>query len=266
MTVEANEIVKGLEPKLTFLQELEEIANEMEKSGTRACFDDFEVCNAHGEYQTNKDLGNGKVICINHMCPVCHSELKAKEIIGKSGIQKRFLNCSFRNYRTETEEQSYVSKRLQAFAENFPRILKSGSSIVLSGSVGTGKTHLSSAVANQLALSGYTSCLRTVSELVQSVRDGWNRANGKTSSQVIDEYVEFDLLIIDEFGVQSGTNNELNIVFDIVNARYAEQKPIMALTNLTEEQFKHSMGERIHDRLTHNGALLTMDWESYRSK
>lgn len=252
--------------EMSFFKKMEEIARQAELSGDAICFDEFDTCDQHGKYQTMKDFGSGKVVCINPMCPTCKSQLRAKEIIGKAGIQKRFLNCNFDNYKTESDQQSYVKKRISAFADNFPVILELGSSVILSGSVGTGKTHLSCAVANQLALSGFTSCLRTVSELVQSVRDGWNRSSAKTSSQVVDEYVDFDLLIIDEFGVQSATDNELNILFDVVNARYADQKPIMALTNLTKEEFKSKVGERIYDRLTHKGAFLTMDWKSYRAE
>lgn len=228
--------------------------------------DQFEVCEVHGEYQSYKDLGNGREACINPSCPACRSESRAKEIIGKAGIQKRFLNCTFENYEANGELQTYVKSKVQSFADNFPKVLLAGSSLILSGSVGTGKTHLSCAVANQLALSGYTSCLRTVSELVQSIRDGRNWSNNKTSSQLIDEYAAFDLLIIDEFGVQSGTDNELNILFDVVNARYADQKPTMALTNLSKEEFKQKVGDRIFDRLTHKGVFLPLEWGSYRAK
>lgn len=252
--------------ELKVFQKFEQKAEMAKAENGEIDLNEFEACEEHGKYQSYKDIGNSRVVCINPMCPTCKTELKAKEIIGKAGIQKRFLDCTFDNYIAQTERQEAIKSKVRSFADNFLAVLEAGSSLILSGSVGTGKTHLSCAVANQLALSGNTSCLRTVSELVQAVRDGWNRSNGKTSSQVIDEYVEFDLLIIDEFGVQSGTDNELNILFDVVNARYAEQKPTLALTNLSKEEFKAKVGDRIFDRLTHKGVFLKLDWNSYRTK
>lgn len=251
---------------LSFFEKMDAIAKQAEESGDDACFDEFEMCDKHGKYQSYKDWGHGKITCINPSCPVCRAERRAVEIIGKAGIQKRFLNCIFDNYEVKSESQLKAKNKVKSYADNFPAVFDVGSSMILSGTVGTGKTHLACAVANQLALNGRTSCLRTVSELVQSVRDSWNRLSAKSSVQIIDEYVEFDLLIIDEFGVQSGTDNELNIIFDIVNARYADQKPIMALTNLSEVDFKKKVGERIFDRLTHKGVFLTMNWNSYRAE
>ncbi|MGL4674294.1 MAG: ATP-binding protein [Wohlfahrtiimonas sp.] len=252
--------------ELNAFQRYEAMAKKLEDEDIVINLDQFEVCDAHGKYQSFKDIGNGREVCINPSCPVCRSESRAKEIIGKAGIQKRFLNCTFENYEASNDQQAEIKARVQSYADNFPKVLEAGSSVILSGSVGTGKTHLSCAAANQLALSGFTSCLRTVSELVQSVRDGRNWSNGKTSSQLIDEYTKFDLLIIDEFGVQSGTDNELNILFDVVNARYADQKPTMALTNLTKEEFKKKVGDRIYDRLTHKGVFLKLEWDSYRAE
>lgn len=252
--------------KLDIFQRYADMNEKVEAGDMPISLDQYEVCDTHGKYQSYKDLGNGREVCINPSCPTCKTELKAKEIIGKAGIQKRFLNCTFDNYEAVSEQQKFVKSRVQSFADNFPKVLEVGSSLILSGSVGTGKTHLACAIANQLALSGYTSCLRTVSELVQSIRDGRNWSNDKTSSQLIDEYTKFDLLIIDEFGVQSGTDNELNILFDVVNARYAEQRPTLALSNLSKSDFKQKVGERIFDRLTHKGVFLPLEWESYRAK
>ncbi|MBS7829223.1 ATP-binding protein [Wohlfahrtiimonas chitiniclastica] len=251
---------------LSIFKRYETMAKATEDPSVSISLDQFEVCEKHGKYQSYKDIGNGREVCINPSCPICRAEARAKEIIGKAGIQKRFLNCSFENYQASNDQQAFIKSKIQSFADNFPKVLEVGSSLILSGSVGTGKTHLSCAVANQLALSGYTSCLRTVSELVQSIRDGRSWSSDKTASQLIDEYTAFDLLIIDEFGVQSGTDNELNILFDVVNARYADQKPTMALTNLSKDEFKQTVGDRIFDRLTHKGVFLKLEWESYRSK
>lgn len=234
------------------------------------CFDEFEECEKHGRYQTMVDVDGCpiKSYSINQMCPQCKRERIAKDIIGKAGIQKRFLDCNFDNYVVSGDKQQAVKDRLMVFANNFSKVLELGSSLVLSGGVGTGKTHLSCAIANSIAEKGYTSCFVTVSEIIRAVREAsnWSRSGGKSAQQIIDDYTAFDLLIIDEFGVQSDTDSERNIIFDVINNRYAEQKPTMALTNLTSEDFKKLVGDRAYDRLTHKGTALTLNWESYRSK
>lgn len=231
----------------------------------------FEMCDIHGRY-TAFLLQDGSIprwVCVNASCPVCKSEKKVSDIIAKAGVPKRFLNSSFDNYVISNDTEISVKQikqktRVQNFADNFEKVYEIGSSAILSGSVGTGKTHLACAVANQLAKAGKTSCFKTVTELVQSVRDAWKPSSVKSASQVIDEYASFDLLIIDEFGVQSGTNSEMEILFSIINRRYNDETPILALTNLSENEFIDRIGIRVYDRLTHLGAFLTLDWPSYR--
>lgn len=255
--------------EMDIFKKFEDMANASVLDGT-ICFDEFEDCEKHGRYQTTVDVDGCpiKSYSINQMCPECKRERVAKDIIGKAGIQKRFIECNFSNYIVSGERQETIKSRLEQFANNFAVVLEKGSSLILSGGVGTGKTHLSCAVANSIAKRGYTSCFVTVSEIIRNVREAnnWSRASAKSAQQIIDDYASFDLLIIDEFGVQSDTDSEKNIIFDVINARYAEQKPTMALTNLVSDDFKGLVGDRAFDRLTHNGTLLSLDWASFRCK
>ena len=68
--------------------------------------------------------------------------------------------------------------------------------------------------------------------------------------------IDLDLLVIDEVGVQSGTENERNILFDIINGRYENMKSTLIITNLDRSQLPDYLGERIVDRLRENGGML----------
>ena len=72
-----------------------------------------------------------------------------------------------------------------------------------------------------------------------------------------------DLLIIDEFGVQTGSDTEKLILFRIVNKRYEYLKPTILITNLSVAEIK-KFEERIFDRLKDNGILLNFSGESNR--
>lgn len=72
---------------------------------------------------------------------------------------------------------------------------------------------------------------------------------------------------IDEVGVQFGSASELAILQEIVNARYESVLPTILISNLTFEQLKDSIGERIVDRVTNGGHnRLAFNWESFRGK
>ena len=52
------------------------------------------------------------------------------------------------------------------------------------------------------------------------------------------EMAEFDLVIIDDFGAERTTEYALQKLFDIIDARVKQGKPMILTTNLTPEQMK----------------------------
>ena len=80
-------------------------------------------------------------------------------------------------------------------------------------------------------------------------------------------YTQCDLLIIDEVGVQRGSDFEKETFFDVINERYENMRPTIILSNLTIEEIKVFLGERVFDRLRENGGkAFLLDWPSYRAE
>ena len=73
-----------------------------------------------------------------------------------------------------------------------------------------------------------------------------------------------DLLILDEVGVQFGSDFEKQILFDVLNERYEKLKPSILLSNIPGDQLADYLGERVTDRLRENGGkMIGFDWDSY---
>ena len=216
-------------------------------------------CPKHGFYP--RYYGEGwEIRCC---CPKClEEELLAKKLAG-AAIPKRFLNHSLETFETAEQWQLKALDSVKSYSDDLDRNLSEGRCIVMIGNPGTGKTNLVIDVARSVIDRAGTACYVTVSDLILRVRDSWG--TGKTL-QLIDNFVGVDLLILDEVGVQAGTQNEQNIIFDVINKRYAEMKPTIILTNLNVDRCKNFLGERVWDRLKENdGLLITFKGSSYRS-
>ncbi len=60
------------------------------------------------------------------------------------------------------------------------------------------------------------------------------------------------LLIIDDFGMERGTEYGLEQVYNVIDSRYRSRKPLIVTTNLTLEELQHledTAHARIYDRL-----------------
>ncbi|EJF3060091.1 ATP-binding protein, partial [Escherichia coli] len=74
-------------------------------------------------------------------------------------------------------------------------------------------------------------------------------------------------LIIDEVGVQFGSDAEKLIMFEIINTRYEYMKPTILISNQSKDELSAFIGERVIDRMNDGGGCtLAFTWDSYRSR
>ena len=251
------------------------------------------TCSIHGRY-TQTTYQSGRIT----KCPGCERDSEKKriedentklkeaaekrksrridELLGNSGIPKRFQNKTFDNYQLSEDnaKQEEVFNRVVAFSEEFkpsseeskPSQEHSGRCIVMIGDTGTGKSHLACAVASHVIKEyGGTARFTSVSEINRLVREskGYNAKYSET--EVIEAFGNYDLLIVDEVGIQSGSDAESRALFDVFNARYQNMKSTIVISNLNQAQVREALGQRIFDRLKEGGGeVLVFHWGSHR--
>lgn len=80
-----------------------------------------------------------------------------------------------------------------------------------------------------------------------------NELNGSFSGRndIVDDLCRYPLLVIDDFGMERGTEYALEQVYNIVDSRYRSRKPLIVTTNLTLDEIRHphTAHARIYDRL-----------------
>jgi DNA replication protein DnaC len=181
-----------------------------------------------------------------------------------AAIPERFKDRTLDSYVAQTSGQQKALAFAKEYAQNFDQVIKTGRSAIFVGKPGTGKTHLAIGIALSIMQEQRSPVFVTVQRLIRRVKDSW-RTKEETESEVIDAFASPDLLILDEVGVQFGSEFEKQLLFDVLNERYEKLKPSILLSNIPSEQLSDYLGERVTDRLRENGgALIGFNWDSYR--
>ena len=71
-------------------------------------------------------------------------------------------------------------------------------------------------------------------------------------SKGVDRLCGYPLLVIDDFGMERGTEYVLEQIYNIIDSRYRSRKPLIVTTNLTLTELKNPQNTahaRIYDRL-----------------
>jgi len=191
----------------------------------------------------------------------------AKNLKG-CAIGKRFQNVCFNDYHPAAGTKAKaILDSCRNYAESFDSHHSDGSGLILIGKPGTGKNHLAAAICTQVINTGkYTAVHTTVMKLIRRIKATWNRDAEEGEQVAIMAFCEPDLLVIDEVGVQFGSDTEKLLLTEVINERYEQMRPTIVISNLTTKNLAECLGERVIDRFRDGGEVLVFDWDSYRKK
>ena len=238
------------------------------------------TCAQHGAYTSsgNRYMGRREIWT---PCPDCEDARLAAErkadadaralraqqeveaMLQEAAIPRRFIGRTLDNFRAESEPQRAALAISKGFADRFDGHAERGDSLIFSGLPGTGKSHLATAILQALMprhCGLYTTCLG----VIRAVRATWRRDSERSESEVLALFGRVPLLVLDEIGVQYGTDGEQTILFDVLDRRYRDMMPTILLTNQDKKGFKEFIGERTFDRLVETARWVPFDWPSYR--
>lgn len=186
--------------------------------------------------------------------------------MNSAGIPLAFRGRTFDNFIVETEEMQIAVDVARDFAEYFwSKHIREGSFLVMGGVTGTGKSHLALAIAQIVMLRG-TAMYMDVVDLIRRVRGTWRRDSVKSEEEMFSLLGGIDLLIVDEVGVQRGTDDEQNVIFDVINRRYRDNRPTILLTNLDGRSLVEFLGPRVMSRLSERAQFLSFQWDDWRRR
>ncbi len=163
-----------------------------------------------------------------------------------------FSDLELHFYDDRLDERMGVSPREQmrgiidycrAYAAAFT---PNAQSLLLQGATGTGKTHLSLAIAKEVTERGYSVVYGSIQPLLRRLEsEHFGRIEGDSEAQLLD----CDLLILDDLGMEFDSPFTRACLYNLLNARLLEGKPTIISTNLGFAALAQRYGDQIASRI-----------------
>lgn len=197
--------------------------------------------------------------------------IESEDTLRNNNKTDRLLKNARFHYQASIEEINYASDR-NLDRNLFTRLadcsfVDQRQNILITGCAGTGKSFLATALGHQCCIKGYKVLYYNLGKLFHKLMMA--KGDGSYMKELY-KIENHDLLIIDDFGLQTLNHERQQILMDLIEDRhhkkstiFCSQLPVKSWHDLFEEKL---IADAILDRIVHSAIRFELKGESMRKK
>lgn len=223
---------------------------------------------------------------------VCRTQRRARRVLGLARVPRRYEHCTLDAFESSYAGANRSLARAHAAARRFVDaypLETDGTGLLLTGSIGVGKTHLAVGILQALITErGATGLFYDYRELLKQVQNSYNPRVAATELEILAPVFDAEVLVLDEIGASKPTDWVWDTVAHILNTRYNDRRTTIITTNyanlpplgmaagddnarqaraaMREETLGDRIGERMRSRLQEMCVVVEMQGEDFRQK
>lgn len=202
----------------------------------------------------------------------CRAQEQMAKLLTAARIPPRYERCSLLNYQPLAGNGAQLQAFNYAFklVDEYPAVNRG---LLFTGSVGTGKTHLSVAILRGLVEKGIECLFYEFGALLKDIQNSYNQVSQTSELKVLAPVYEAEVLVLDELGASKPTDWVRDTMMQIIGTRYNNRKLTVFTTNYmdarrhpAEEALEDRIGVRLRSRLYEMCRTVVIEGEDYRRR
>ena len=156
-----------------------------------------------------------------------------------------------------------VMNKAKNYVESWNKMKRNHIGLLLWEPVGTGKSYVSGCIANALLKQEVTVKMTNFNTIIDDIFPLADK------TEYINALASYELLIIDDLGVERNSEYALGIVFSVIDRRIRSGRPLIVTTNLPLKELKNETmleKKRIYDRILEMCTPIYVGGTSKREK
>ena len=162
-------------------------------------------------------------------CP-CRRVAKIDAQLTRAGLPARYLAATFESYQPQHSSQSLALIKARGLVDAWP--IERTRGLALTGTVGTGKTHLCVAMLRAFTVDkGATARFVDVRMMLKTIQESYSRKE-TSEAEILAPILAAEVVVLDELGAARVTDWTFDIIEHVINSRYNEGRATHVTTNL----------------------------------
>jgi DNA replication protein DnaC len=222
----------------------------------------------------------------------CRLEVRVSRLLQRASIPERYKHCTLESYegRFNGADPTLGRAHLIAsrFVDEYP-VMTAGRGLLLTGSIGVGKTHLAVGILQALIIEkGVHGLFYDYRELLKEIQHSYNPQVATTEMGILQPVFDAEVLVLDELGATKPSEWVWDTVSLILNSRYNHMRTTIITTNLPdlaagapvprndkgkqaddsnrEQTLGDRIGERMRSRLAEMCKIVELRGEDFRRR
>ena len=192
-------------------------------------------------------------------------QIRLNSIFKNSLMDEKFKQCTFENWNHYIGSEK-IFNICSKYASNFTKAKEDNLGLMLYGEPGNGKTHAVSCIANYLMLRGIPTICVSINKMLERIKKTYSSYGKEGEETVLKSLSNADLLIIDDLGTEQISEWSQAKIYNIIDARYRNELPIIVTTNIKVTDLEEMYHKRTYDRLMEMCTPVLSDGKSIRAQ
>lgn len=258
------------------MDRLEEILERMRNRSTKSCqnvdttenLKDSDVCPICKGREWVLNVKDG--IEVAEPCS-CREKAIMSRRLRFADVPVAFRGMELKTFRSDIYKDPDSKKKVadacqivKTYLDDFENQKDQGMGVYIwSHTKGSGKTRIAAGIANEL-MKSYTVKFAVSLTILQEIKNTWRKDAEYSESRLLDALSTAEVLIIDDFGVESPAAWINDKLYQIINERYINRKVTIFTSNEPLESLQYD--DRITNRIKERTYQIAFPEESVRDR